>query len=251
MFRYIFIGKVLPERVDFSLTPHGIEALTSTGSTFTINISIQKSQIFMEINSDIEINDISTLRNGMMDFVRMYTDIFGYLNGYGYGIEITSVILPNNEQIIFGVQIPELVQDSENRPVKDFQNILELCQKPENISLRLALTDLNLSILYPKDTGVFCYRSIESIMQFFNDGDPKNTEDRKRAWGLLNNNLRTSKQWIDYVSSFALNVRHGTITPLTSDQRVEVMKHAWKIIDRFILYLTNGRKPLDTTYPIL
>ena len=72
MFRYIFTGKVLPERVDFSLTPHQIEATTNTGQKFKITISVQKSQIFLEVTSENAIDDIPTLKNGIVDFVRSY-----------------------------------------------------------------------------------------------------------------------------------------------------------------------------------
>lgn len=247
MFRYIFVGKVLPERVDFSLTPHEIEAATSDRSNFKLKISIQESQIFVELNSETEFQDIPTLRNGIFDFVRQYTDIFGYLKGYGYDIEITSVILPNNEHLIFGVQIPELETDAPNRPVQDYHRLVELTNNPRYYALRLALTDLNLSVKYPKDTGVFCYRAIESIMQFFNEGDPADPESRKRAWKSLSEKLRISENWIKRVKESALNPRHGTPTPLTGNERVGIMKHTWQVLDRFILLLKNNEQDLDSS----
>jgi hypothetical protein len=251
MFRYIFTGKVLPERVDFSLTPHQIEAITNTGQKFKISISIQKSQIFLEVNSENVIDDIFTLRNTIVDFVRQYTDIFGYLHGYAYDLEITSLIFPDNEHLIFGVSITEIEKDAVNRPIQDLQKIFEMEQDPDNLALRLALMDLNLSIKYPKDTGVFCYRAIESIMQFFNKGNPEDVDARKKAWTALSENLRISKPWTDFVKDFALNPRHGSPKLLTGEDRINIMMHSWQVVDRFLIFLTNGRKQLDSSYPQL
>lgn len=248
MFRYIFTGKVLPERVDFSLTPHQIEATTNTGQKFKITISVQKSQIFLEVTSENAIDDIPTLKNGIVDFVRQYTDIYGYLHGYSYDLEITSLILPNIDHIVFGVLIPELEKDTLNRPIQDFQKILEIGQNPDNLALRLALMDLNLSIKYPKDTGVFCYRSIESIMQFFNEGNPEDTNARKKAWATLSKNLRISQAWTDFVKEFALNPRHGSPKLLTGKDRIDIMMRSWQVVDRFLIFLANGGTQLDSSY---
>ncbi len=245
MFRYIFIGKVLPERVDFSLTPHELDVITSTGLNFKIKLAIQRSQIFVEVISDNEIDDIYTIKNIIVDFVRKYTDTYGYLKGYGYDLEITYVILPDNQQLIFSVSIGEIEKDSDSRPKIEYGKIIELINNPENYSLGLSLTDLNLSIKYPKDTGVFCYRSIESIMQFFNKGDPADTESRKKAWNSLNENLRISNEWITYVREFALNPRHGSPKFPSGDERVKIMKHTWNVVDRFLIYLLNNKQPLD------
>lgn len=248
MFRYIFTGKVLPERVDFLLTSPPIEVTTDTGQKFKILISIQKSQIFLEINSENVIDDILTLRNGIVDFVRQYTDIYGYLHGYAYDLEITSLVLPNNEHIVFGVSIDGLEKDTQNRPMQDFQKILEIGQNPDNLALRLALMDLNLSIKYPKDTGVFCYRAIESIMQFFNEGNPEDANARKKAWATLSTNLRISQAWTDFVKEFALNPRHGSPKLLTGKNRIDIMMHTWQVVDRFLIFLANGGKQLDSSY---
>ena len=111
--------------------------------------------------------------------------------------------------------------------------------------------DLNLSIKYPKDTGVFCYRSIESIMQFFNKGDPKDTDARKKAWASLSENLLISQTWTNFVKDFALNQRHGSPKSLTGKDRINIMMHTWQVVDRFLIFLNNGRKQIDSSYPVL
>lgn len=247
MFEYVFTGKVLPERVDFSLTgSKPMKVKSDTGMEFELTLSIQKSNIFIKIKSEKEIEDIQSLKNGITDFVRLYTDAYGYLHGYAYDIEITSLIQDNPfEHTIFGVNVIELESDFPNRPIKDMAEIIELLNKIQ--FLRVAFGDLRLAIKYPKDTGVFAYRAIESLMQFFNKGG-----QRKKAWEELSKNLNISKSWIDYVRDFALEPRHGKPKLVNGADRVEIMKHTWKIVDRFIVYLKNDQKPLDkATHPEL
>ena len=61
-----------------------------------ISMSILKSQISIQISSQKEIKDFSTLRNIVRDFIYLHTDAFGYLHGYAYDIEITAVTGESN-----------------------------------------------------------------------------------------------------------------------------------------------------------
>lgn len=240
-FKYILTGKVLPERVNFQLSSRTIVIdVPEFTFNFGLTLSIAKSQIMIQIISENQIQDYETLRNTVVDVVRLHVDIDGYIRGHGYDIEITSLTGENNiPHIIFGIQIKEIEKDSVNRPIQDVDEIVSKFGKPEYNFLRLSLIDLQLSIKFPKDTGVFCFRAIESIMQYFNKGE-NNSESRKQAWKKFNSNLNVSEDWVDFVRKYALDPRHGRPKSISGTERIEVMKHTWKIVDRFIIYLDKN-----------
>jgi len=252
VFKYILTGKVLPERVNFQLSSRTIVIdVPEFDFNFGLILSIAKSQIMVQIISENQVQDYETLRNIVVDVVRLHVDIDGYIQGHGYDIEITSIAGENNiPHIIFGIQIDEIEKDSVNRPIQNIDEIVSKFGKPEYNFLRLSLIDLQLSIKFPKDTGVFCYRAIESIMQYFNEGD-NTRKSRKQAWMKFDSNLNVSREWVDFVRKFALDPRHGRPKSISGSERIEVMKHTWKIVDRFILYLDKNESLDNNEFPEL
>ena len=96
-FKYQITGKVTPERVDFNCSLPPMKLLEPTYNfELEISMSILKSQISIQISSQKEIKDFSTLRNIVRDFIYLHTDAFGYLHGYAYDIEITAVTGESN-----------------------------------------------------------------------------------------------------------------------------------------------------------
>ena len=49
---------------------------------------------------------------------------------------------------------------------------------------------------------------------------------------------------------FATPRRHGEIMVAKGNERVEMMKMAWRVVDRYCIYLKN-KEPLDEKYEIL
>lgn len=111
MFTYILNGIVIPERASVSISNLGFKIKIPNLSMdfLDLNISIQISQISVVIQSQIEIKDYETLKNYIQDVVAMTLDIYGYISGRGYDVEITSLTTPTkNENYIFGVGVSEL-----------------------------------------------------------------------------------------------------------------------------------------------
>ena len=241
MYRYILCGKVIPERVDFSISmPDLLVKMPDAELEFNMRLSIQKSQISVEVLSEKEIMDIETLRNYVVDLVTLHTDVFGYINGYGYDIEITSLMRENNKPHIFGVGVPALEEDRINRPYKEVGEILLLIYSNSKQNLRLALLDLRLAIKLPKDTPFFCYRAIESLMQYFNK------HDKNKAWDEFRSALNISEDYIKIgIKPLADNIRHGKSPFVSAAARDDILTKTWKIIDRFIVYAKNNEVPLD------
>lgn len=243
-FEYHLSGKIIPERVTFSTNVPPIRiAVPEYDFDFMIALSIVLSHISIKIESENEITDYETLRNVTVEYVRMHTDSYGYLNGYTYGVEITSFSGSNNKpHVLFGVGIHALKND--DRPFHQIGDILPLLW--EHDELRIVLGDLRRSIEYPNDTALFCYRAIEGIMQFFVDGDPQDDRVRKNAWKSMRDALNISESWIkERIEKFSIPSRHGKRVFLSGKMREDMMNDAWKVTDRFISYLKNDKKSLD------
>ncbi|MCV0411255.1 hypothetical protein [Nitrosopumilus sp.] len=252
-FKYVFHGRVLPERADVEITGGPIIGIqTSTGYDLRISFEIRKSLISIHVTSFGEITDFAEVRNFLLDFVRLHTDSYGYIKGYAYDAEITSVSGENNQPyIIFGVGIKELTDEESKRAFQKIDKIILLAIQDKYRFIYGTLANLRLSIKYPSDTGTFCYRAVESIRQYFGvKGDSRDA--RKKAWEKLNAELNVDKSWTARIADFALDPRHGKQKSITHDERVEIMQKTWVIVDRFLIYAQNNEQTLDTaSFPLL
>ena len=242
-FHYQLTGKIIPERVGFSLSNvMGTVSVPEFEIECNFSLSIELSIISLKIITEKEIIDFATIRNVLRDLVRLYTDTFGYLHGYAYEIEITSISGKENKpHHIFGVELKEIEDDFSNRPDKKFDEIAQLMHGGNNNELRLALNDFRLSMQHPIDTGMFCYRAMESLMQRFNSGN------NDEAWNEFRDSLNLSKNFLQPLIDNSWPSRHGKPVAITHDQRVDLIKRIQKIIDRFVIYAINGHVQLDKT----
>lgn len=234
---YIFTGKVLPERAAVSVTtPLQLKVQAKDADVeFKATISIAVSQVSVVVKTSEETVDIGTLRNYVEHFVRSVIDAYGYISGRGYDIETTSVIKQDGSQIVFGVEVAELEATQGERPV----SFHDLCG-PDGLvyrseHLRRALADLREAIRSPLDTGFFCFRAIEGIRQSFIEDE--DGTDTKPSWDRLREALRIDRSWFKEIEEFALPQRHGQMPFMSGERRVSVMRRAWKVIDRFCVYV--------------
>lgn len=203
-----------------------------------IIISICNSQISATVKSLNGSSDLQLLRNYVRDAIRIFVDTLNYIHGCGYDIQITTVIDVNTgHNTVFGVGIPELCEAQNERPLA-FEKVWLLAQ--DLPPLRRALADLKEAARQPNDTGFFCYRVVESIRQHFYES--QDGKEGKPSWERLRSSLRINKSWIDALPKYyeANNQRHGKTPYMAGENRVSAMQLAWKVVDRFCIYLDNG-----------
>lgn len=238
MYKYILNGRVLPERCNVCIPPLNLKLkCPDAGLDCNMVVSIQMSQIYLQITSEQEITDFNTLRNYVADAVHFFIDCYGFITGRGYDIEITSLAGENIQpHMVFGVGIDVLENDIEDRQTQNIEQIIKLFSEDDSYSnqLRLTLKDLRFAIKYPEDSGFFCYRAIESLMQYFNRSNNKD-----EAWNILREKIHISRNILDYIKKFADDPRHGCSILISDAERAKVMKYTWKIVDRFIYYLND------------
>jgi len=240
MLTYVFIGRVMPERtyVTISIPPLLGREVIGLGR-LDIMISINLAQVSAVIKTTETVVNVPTLRNFVEQIVRTAVDAYGYIEGRGYDIEITSVITPDGGQSVFGVEIDELQKSKSERPVS-FEGLWSLLGKCGE--LRQALADLREAIRSPLSTAFFCFRAVECLRQFFykvEDGD-----ETGPSWERLRSALRVDRSWILPMETLARAQRHGDFPTMSGSKQVEIMTHAWKVVDRFSEYARGGFAPL-------
>ena len=240
MNHYVFSGKILPERAIVNIPPIEINMeATDAGISGTVIVSIVVSQVSIVFNTNSE-SDIFTLRNYVESTLRTLVDTYGYLSGRGYDVEITSALNDKGGYTVFGVGIGELENAQNERPLS-FQQLLTVMNKSTHY--HRALGDLRESIRSPHDTGFFCYRAVECIRQHFKENNDGAND--KMSWIRLKESLLIDITWIKKIQQFADPVRHGDTLYISEKNRLLVMQHAWKVVDRFCVYVYNNFEPIS------
>ena len=259
-FTYTFSGRVHPERTYVTLGPIPrctIETrLADAVLVLDAHIVINNAQILVVANCHQKIEDLETLRNVIESVVQGAVDAFGYTEGRGYDVEITSVITSTGEQwTVFGVEIAAIQASKGDRPVT-FGELYTLLTTPDQsqdetvsfglMQLRIALGDLREAVRSPNLTAFFCYRAIETLRQCYLDPDKRDDEaDRRDSWQRMGNELRIDRSWIGQIQEASILERHGSHKAMSGEQRVGLMLHTWKVVDRFIMSARNKFQPLS------
>ena len=259
-FTYTFSGRVHPERAYVTLGPIPgcrIETrLVDAVLAIDAHILINNAQILVVAICQEKIEDLETLRNTVESAVRGTVDAFGYTEGRGYDVEISSAISSTGEQwAVFGVEVAAIQSTKGERPVS-FSELYALLTNPTQsqdesasfrlMQLRIALGDLREAIRSPNLTAFFCYRAIESLRQCYLDPEQRDNEAARRdSWQRMSNELSISKSWISQIQEASTLERHGSLKAMTGKQRVDLMSHTWKVVDRFIMSAKKNFQPLS------
>src|SRR5436853_2850400 len=203
--KYIFTGRVLPERAYFSIsTPLHLENLhEEAGLSFSTKLSIDVAQISAEVVINKGNTDLFTLKNIVEGTISAVIDAFGYITGRGYDVEIISAIDENAKQTVFGVSVPVIEESQSKRPL-DLASVLR--NFANSRYLIPALADLRESIR-SAHSGFYCYRAIECVRQHFYQSD--DGKDRDQSWQRLREALKVDRNWIDDIGKYGLPQRHG------------------------------------------
>lgn len=249
--KWTFFGRVLPERIPLSWgTPlAGRARQTELGFDYEFRTVIHASQVIVDLTATRGTPDVDTLRNTARECALQITDLVGYTSGNHFDVEIVSAVCRRNDEwAVFGSQIPALVARINPLRINNIDGIL-LQAVASNVSAQMVLRDFQRSMREPVDTGFYCYRAIEAMMQSMRpSADTKDPE----AWDYFLSALSLERSAKDKVSSHAAFARHGRPSSMTSDDRQSVFKLTDEIIRRYLEYLCRNRTPLQAQeFPIL
>ena len=229
--KWTFFGRVLPERMPVTVHLPAMNTTDLAGRNAQTEIVIHQSQITVILNHDYEEDDPFTTRNRVESSVRSLLDLIGFQRGMSFDVEIISWVNDKNAMGTFSIEIPVLYN------LKD-HSVLGLESEVvggflSSIPAQIAFADFREAMRMPVQTGFFCYRSIEAIMQHFKQGD----RNDNGAWKELRATLQIDRSAIDYVKQFSDWARHGRSGTISDDERANIFRLTDAILDRFIEHI--------------
>ncbi len=250
MFTCVVSGRVIPERtwVTLNRVPYRFEIVWDEQS-FNALVVVSYAQVMVSLHSEKPITIDKTLHNRVTTFIRMLIDTYGYVEGRGLDVEITSIIDPDSGSYkVPSVQIDSLRRSESGREY-NYDTLFKLLfagglTQTKQTQCRRALADLREAILSHDDTGLYCYRAVESIRQCYLD--PKDRDDDSPSWERMRNSLRIARPWLDDLKKNYRNpLAHGKEVGMSGEEREQAMHRAWKVMDRFFVSALKDFQPLD------
>ena len=228
--KYIFTGRVYPERAALTLPEvRGEVVAEDVDFKGVIKASVLVSQINIELESDSK-HSVTDLKNTVEAFVHTMVDVYGYLKGYSYSVEISSVYIPETGYTeVFGVDVVKITQDEKNRPL-NYNDTIQLALKTP--ILYMILKDLRDAIKRPYDTFFHCRRATETIAKHFTKSGNK-----EKGWKDTIKTLSLNENDVKEIKTAGGDQRHGVYESVSGEKRVDIMMKTWRVIDKFIEYL--------------
>lgn len=245
---WVFTGRVLPERVPVTISIPGTGfALSDAKAVFNMDVHLHQSQIVVKIDAPADFTDTFSLRNIVEAFAREIVDFIGYSMGVSFDVEIVSSTNSLGDWTVYGINIPVV---SANR--QGMLNAIESADLGTILNdngARIALADFREAMKMPGQTGFFCYRAIEAMMQTLRKESAKG--DEGRAWEALRGNLNISRASIDVVKAHSDWARHGQSGSISDEERARIFKITDEILGRYLDFILRGRSALPLPqYPM-
>src|SRR6185312_8540770 len=152
------------------------------------------------------------------------------------------------DRAVFGIEIPALARKRASVPMQVTGDLL--IAVGADVGAQIALANFREAMRMPVDTGFFCFRAIEAVMQSMRADD---NERDLRAWERLRQNLIVDRSAIGAVKAHADAPRHGRATSIGDRDRATVLLITDEIVERYLRFLAAGKtKPLDSnTFALL
>jgi hypothetical protein len=249
---YIFAGRTRPDGVavkfDVQNPPLKLAVSGIEGQTCQVSLLLSGGiYIALAVEAEASITDIATFRNQMTTICQSIYQAASFLNGRYLSVELTSLTeIETHRFWTFSDEVLELQSTTHERPVP----IEELTKRAvENVYLRSALSDLSSAIASPNDTGFYCYRAIEVLMQEFKQSGET---DSRKAWPRFRDALQVTESWIKPLTDHSASNRHGELKGLSGQERVFLMQSAWTLVYRLACLRLRGIATLPTSeFPLL
>jgi hypothetical protein len=235
MYTYLFYGVILPERAQISLNfDLGFSHLTS-GEEGRAKISIVLNQLSVTVVTEVTWN-IHDLRNVVKSILQNELAMIGYLKGYAYEFEITRVLNPSQDiDYVFGIDIPCIAKPRESTNLEAEREKLKLKTiGRDGVYINRCLSDLVSAMKHADDTGFYCFRAIESLRLHCASIHSIDIDNKKAQWKKFNEVSGLSESETKVVTEAAKPVRHGDVARLSGNEREELLKKTWVIVESYL-----------------
>lgn len=229
MYTYSITGIVHPERAD--VTIENVCALINESDQF--NYSVYKSRIAGLLTTQEPIENYNNAAFIAQRCVRGITDALCFTNGCGYDVEIIQLLdNQSGHHRVFGVNEPAITSLNILQRIST-EKVAELLQTSVAIDLERTFSDLREAIRKPSDSGFYCYRAIECLMNYYRH---QHSYSKKQAWEHLRNTLNVTEETTMLIKAAADPIRHGNVREKSKLSRDDVLLKTWGIVESFINY---------------
>jgi len=243
MRKWTFFARITPERVPVTCGAplQGTAYSAALNINYDFRVAVNASQAIVDITVEDEDLDLPSLRN-LADFhIRTVTDLAGYMHALCFDVEVIAAVCQDtNEWQMFGIEIPVLAERRKGEKLDELRMSL-LSVIGANPAAQFALADFRESMRVPVNTGFYCYRAIEAMMQSMKKA-PDDVD--APAWQLLRERLCVDRSAIDEIKKHADLPRHGKPSNISDAERSKVFVLTDEIMKRYLQYLEQGFTPL-------
>ena len=191
----------------------------------------------VQVETDSGLEDIVTLTAHVQHFVTEIIDAFGHAQGRPRRISINSAVSAKGDYFSFSAAWPT--------PREDAEVLLSLLHPISKDSrkgdagfcLGRALANAREAKLSGWDTGLFAFRAIESLRQFF--VEEKDGSKTLPSWSKMAQSLRIDSGWIEPLRSLSTAHRHGQSRHTPSEERLSAIGMVNDVISRFVAYVES------------
>jgi hypothetical protein len=210
--RYVFVGRVHPERYGPHIEPD-LPEFSAGGLRF--RLSLHHAQLVVEVLGSHS-GTLLDLKNMVVDLAQLMLNAVGFVAAAAFNVEVVSCLDPRGEVHVFNTAFDGLRADGDIS--EDESGVFQLLWKAgaKSIAVRLAMADLNRAIQSPGDTLFYCYRAMESIRQRY---QPAGGDDDAASWKAMRAATGTGEVDARWLGKVANVRRHGAFADVTEDDR--------------------------------
>jgi hypothetical protein len=209
-------------------------------------VAIYENQVIVDLTID-NAADQEALRDIVADLVSLIVNGASLKLGVGYEVEIrTFYDVDQRDPAVFGADVKgfSLVQTGQTARV-DLLSLFTVGGKEP--LFRRAIADFKSAIRVPADTGFYCYRAVESLINHVKK--TSGISDKKAAISSLESSLKLDSACIQLLRELGGDVRHGHVSTITAQERVQALRITQEILERFFDHQNSGKTAFPTLSP--
>src|SRR5260221_892690 len=221
-------GALAPRRDSFGVTAKRSWQHPEFGLRYDLSLQINNSAVVAELKIHEFGCDIPTLRNLVTSACQRIVDAVN-LNSFDcITIHFSHYMI--NDQLFF----------VDSRVDPDAVSAAILYDTTDLVNLALtdnffaySLADFRRAVHDTMDTGMLCYRAIETLVHSFKNDGEKDKEARRKFEKSLKVEWSSIEKKIKPLSN---DRRHGKFPPITGEQRISALLEVHNILGRYLGY---------------
>ncbi len=227
-YEYLFVGAILPERAHFHNSHYvtgKFKADLAFSGEYLIEIKSNQVSIKLELAQQIKDN-LADLTSVVRDLVWREIEIVS-LHIFTYHYFDLRFFLDNQSGVtsFFGVSYADDIPITNIEINGDLRRIAG-----ENPFFRMALSDFRRALEVPSDTGLYCYRAYEALLQNCRDERKIKKSD---AVVFLSKHLHYAEEWGNFLRDINSEVRHARPVTILGRDRDRAIGFTRELLFRF------------------